>query len=127
MNDTPGYATEVLARVSEYLGWRLFVIETRPIDAALESSLINDHLDHQVELERRGIMFAAGPLRDADGTRVAGLVVIRAGSFDDAKEIADSDPMHRAGARTYTLHQWTMNEGGFDLRVRFSDQSVEIR
>jgi uncharacterized protein YciI len=127
MVDGPSYASDVLTRVADYLGLRLFVIHTQPVDAEREVALIADHLDHQVELERRGVMFSAGPLRDADGTRVAGLVVIRAGSFEEAKQIADSDPMHREGARTYSLHEWTVNEGGFDLRVRFSDQSMHIR
>lgn len=127
MNETaPGYADDVMARLATYLGWKLYVIDTRPVDAELERALIGDHLDHQVDLERRGILFAAGPLRDATGTRVAGLVVIRAESLDAARRIADSDPMHRGGARTYTLHEWTVNEGGFEVRVRFSDQSARI-
>lgn len=122
-----GYAEDVMARLSTYLGWKLYVIDTRPVDAELERTLIAEHLDHQVDLERRGILFAAGPLRDSTGTRVAGLIIIRATSLDDAQQIADADPMHRGGARTYTIHEWTVNEGGLEVRVQFSDQSARVR
>lgn len=120
------YRPEVQGRIATFLGLKLFVIEARPIDREKEQTLIQDHLSYQVDLEERGIMFAAGPLRNEQGERLAGLIVIRADSFTDAKRIADEDPMHRMGAREYSIREWTVNEGGFDLKVRFSDQSVVI-
>ena len=88
------------------------------------------HLDYQVQLEQTGIMFAAGPLQEAGSDSKfprQGMVIIRAASFEEAEAIADADPMHKAGVRTYKLRRWTLNEGGFDLSVRFSGQRTEIK
>ena len=87
------------------------------------------HLAHQVDLEKRGIMFGAGPLYKESATGgppMAGMIIIRAESFEQAKEIADSDPMHANGIRTYTVRQWSLNEGTFNVRVNFSDTSVKF-
>jgi uncharacterized protein len=71
-------------------------------------------------------MFGAGPLAGEDGTRVGGMVIIRAESFSAARAIADSDPYHKNGLRTYTLTRWTVNEGSYGIRVNYSDQTVTI-
>jgi uncharacterized protein YciI len=88
--------------------------------------LIPAHLANQVRLEKEGIMFAAGPLTKEDGTRHGGMFVLRANSFAEARAIADADPLHKAGLRTYTLMRWTVNEGSYTVRVNYSDQSVTI-
>jgi hypothetical protein len=55
-----------------------------------------------------------------------GLIIIRAGSAEEAKRIADSDPMHASGVRTYTLYQWSLNEGRLNISIDFSDQSYRL-
>jgi len=89
------------------LGKRLWVIMSRAVAAPDEIAKHRlQHLEHQVRLEKAGILFGAGPLSDAQGERVGiGLIIIRAGTAEDARRIADSDPMHISGVRTYTLHQ----------------------
>ena len=49
------------------------------------------------------------------------MVVVRAENLAHAREIAASDPMHSSGARSFTVRPWLVNEGGFNLRVTFSD------
>lgn len=106
---------------------KLWVILTKDVAPHAEvKALAHLHIQHQIGLEERGIMFGAGGLRKPDGTRVAGQIVIRAKDEAEARKIADSDPMHKAGVRQYELFQWAMNEGGFNLRVRFSDQSYNL-
>ncbi len=51
---------------------------------------------------------------------------LRSKDFAEAKAIADSDPFHKAGLRTYTLRRWTVNEGSYSIRVNYSDQSYAI-
>ncbi len=111
----------------KFLGKELYVIVTKPAAPreAIER-LLREHLEHQVKLEKSGIMFAAGPIANEDGSAAGGLIVIRAESFAAAKAIADSDPYHRAGLRTYTLMRWTVNEGSYSVRINYSDQSVTI-
>lgn len=115
------------ALTHRFLGKEFFVIVTTPVAPREElDKLLPEHLAHQIRLEKAGIMFAAGPLVKEDGTRAGGLIVIRAESFEAAKAIADSDPYHKGGLRTYTLTRWTVNEGSYGVRVNYSDQSVTI-
>ena len=109
----------------------LYVIETTGIpDKASEMDKhFEAHIAHQIDLEKRGIMFGAGPLTkdgEIDGPPTAGLIIVRAASFEEAKKIADADPMHANGIRTYSIRQWSLNEGTFNIRVNFSDQSLEF-
>ena len=110
-----------------FLRKELYVIVTTPVAPRAElDKLLAQHLAHQIRLEKQGIMFAAGPMTDDSGARVGGMIVIRAESFAAARAIADSDPYHAAGLRTYTLTRWTVNEGSYGIRVNYSDQTVSI-
>jgi uncharacterized protein len=111
----------------KFLGKQFYVIVTKPVAPreALDK-VLPEHLEHQVKLEKSGILFAAGPMANEDGSTAGGLIVIRADSFAAAKAIADSDPYHRAGLRTYSLTRWTVNEGAYSVRINYSDQSVSI-
>lgn len=110
-----------------FLGKDYYVIVTTPVAPKEElDKMLAEHLTHQIKLEKQGIMFGAGPLAAEDGSRVGGLVIIRASSFAEARAIADSDPYHKNGLRTYTLTRWTVNEGSFTVRVNYSDQTMAI-
>lgn len=89
---------------------------------------IEEHLKFQIQLEADGIMLGAGPFwKDDEQTWGGeGMVIIRADSLAHAKEIAEKDPMHSSGARTFTVRPWLLNEGGLSVKVRFSDGSREI-
>jgi uncharacterized protein YciI len=112
-----------VAQDGEYkvLGMKLWVIMTRPVPDAPRMPEIGDaHMQHQFKLEREGIMFGAGPYADADGKNLGGMIIIRAANKEEAIRIADSDPMHANGLRTYTLYQWTLNEGHLGISLDFS-------
>lgn len=111
------------------LGMQLYVILTRPtggMDAVLEN--MGAHLAYQKELEAKGVMFAAGPFANEDETlwQGAGMVVVRAGSVGQARDIASADPMHASGARDFTIHPWLLNEGSLTLRVTYSNGGRDI-
>jgi uncharacterized protein YciI len=115
------------ARRKKFLGKNYYVVVTTPTAPREKlEPLIPAHLANQVRLEKEGIMFAAGPLTKEDGTRHGGMFVLRANSFEEARAIADADPLHKAGLRTYTLMRWTVNEGSYQLRINYSDQTVVI-
>ena len=115
---------KILDRV---LGMPLYVIVTEPLRAAGGEERFLAHLKHQVGLERRGIMFGAGPLQDEDKDAPSrGMIVIRAKSFAEARRIADADPYHQAGARKYKLYRWNLNEGTMTFRVNYTGQTVKI-
>lgn len=105
----------------------LYVIVTRPVAPPEKiMEVLPDHLRRQVELEKQGILFAAGPLFDADGPPPAGMIVVRADSFDHAHEIAMGDPFHAKGLREFTIQRWRVNEGSYTVTVNYSDQTMRL-
>ena len=124
MADAP---SDVDPLTSKFLGKEMYLVVTRPVRSPEIAKRLADHLAHQVELERRGIMFAAGPLYSRDSNvPEAGMFVLRASSFEEAEAIARSDPLHAAGLRTFTLQKWRVNEGSITVKINYSDQTVEI-
>ncbi|ATI43873.1 hypothetical protein CBW24_17200 (plasmid) [Pacificitalea manganoxidans] len=111
------------ARSRGALALELFVVMSTPTEDGPDlAAHLPNHLDYQRQLETAGHLFLAGPMSDASGTRVegAGLIIYRAASLDDARALADADPMHAAGARHYTLRRWMVNEGSLTVNVGLS-------
>lgn len=118
------------ARGNGFLNKELYIYETRLIGTPEQfKKYAGAHLDYQVKLENEGTMFGAGPLFEENDTGMpkAGLIIIRASSFEEAKAIADADPFHSSGIREYTLSKWVLNEGSFSFTVKLSDQSVDVK
>lgn len=88
-----------------------------------------DHLAYQAELERAGALAFAGPMSDETGDHMQGIgmIVYRAASLDDARALADADPMHKSGARSYVMRRWMINEGSLTLSVGLSTGQVALR
>jgi uncharacterized protein YciI len=85
------------------------------------------HLEYMIGLEKQGVLFASGPLAEADGkTRGDGLTILRAASAQAARAIAEADPFVVNGLRTFELREWTVMEGSLGIKVNFSDQSLEL-
>jgi uncharacterized protein len=118
-------------RLAGFRNLDLYAIETRwvaPLDVMKRHA--KAHLDHQVALEERGTLFAAGPLLEEGADRSPpsrGLIVVRAGSFAEARGIADSDPMHRDGLRQYSIRRWIVNEGAMEITLRLSSGRAVLR
>ena len=120
---------DVLEASKGMLQKQLYVYFTTPaggMDPVMEN--LDTHLAFQVELERKGIMFGAGPHWSEDEKRWEGdgMVIIRAASLAEAREIAASDPMHSSGARSFTVRPWLMNEGTVTIKISYSDGKREI-
>ena len=91
------------------------------------AAVLEEHLAYQVKLEEDGKLFAAGPLLREDGEMAGiGLIIVKAGTLDEAKQIANQDPFHRSGLRAYKIWPWKINEGGVDLKIRFAAGSFDI-
>jgi uncharacterized protein len=89
---------------------------------------LDPHVAHQTRLEMDGTMFAAGPLATDDerSWRGEGMFVYRAGSMEEARGHAESDPMHQAGARTFRIRPWLLNEGTLGLHVFLSGGKPKV-
>ncbi|WP_306699522.1 YciI family protein [Thioalkalivibrio sp. HK1] len=104
------------------------VFSTPMGDEAKVQEMLPEHLAYQAEQESLGTLFLAGPISDISGEWMQGigLIIYRAASFEEAKIIADADPMHRSGARSYVMRRWLINEGSMTLCVGLSAQSVDF-
>jgi uncharacterized protein YciI len=90
-------------------------------------ALLPGHLEYMIALEKRGVLFASGPLADGEGPPSgAGLTILRVANMREARELAEADPFVSGGLRTFELKEWTVMEGSLGLRVNLSDQSIEV-
>jgi len=91
------------------------------------SALLPQHLEFMIGLEKKGVLFASGPLSDAEGKmRGDGLTIIRAANAADARRIAEQDPFVLNKLRTFELREWTVMEGSLGITVKLSDQTLEL-
>ncbi len=107
---------------------RLYIIFSEPTEKGGDRrKIFPRHIAYQLEIENKGILFAAGPFVDASGKpQGSGMIIVRAKSMAAAKRIADNDPFHKQGYRRYRIQAWEINEGGFNLRVKFSDGAYSL-
>jgi hypothetical protein len=107
---------------------RLFAViskgSSRP---ELIASLLPEHLQYMVGLERAGILFASGPLGAGDGAAVGdGLTILNVDTLEHARTLAGIDPFVRSGARSFTVREWTLMEGRMQVTLSFSDKSMAL-
>ncbi|HLX01372.1 MAG TPA: YciI family protein [Trinickia sp.] len=131
MAETKITAQEIVALSKQegFLAKQLYVIFTMPTNGlGPVMANIKAHLEFQTALEKQGIMFAAGPnwADDEKSWDGDGMVVIRAKSLAEAREIAERDPMHKNGARKFRIRPWLVNEGTVSVRLNFSKGSFEM-
>lgn len=120
---------DILQASKGMLQKQMFVVFTKPVDGmgpVMEN--LEAHLQFQVELESKGIMFGAGPFwadneKDWHGE---GMVIIRAESLANAKTIAASDPMHSSGARSFEVRPWLLNEGTVSIKIDYSTGAYHV-
>jgi uncharacterized protein YciI len=121
------YKAEAKARGS--LAFELYVVHSVPAKSPddLKANL-PDHLAYQSKMEAAGPLVFAGPMSDETGTQMQGmgLIIYRAASFEEARAIAEADPMHASGTRSFTLRKWMINEGNLTLNVGLSQQNVTL-
>lgn len=118
-----------MARERGALALELYVVESAPQAAPeLVRKILPDHLAYQREQEESGTLVLAGPLSDATGETMtgAGLIIYRASSMARANELAAEDPMHKSGARSYTVRKWLVNEGNLSLNVGLSTGKARL-
>jgi uncharacterized protein len=131
MTETKMNAADIIAlsKKEGFLAKQLYVVFTTPAKGlGPVMDTIKEHLAFQVALEKQGIMFAAGPNWTDDGKSWEGdgMVVIRAGSLAEARAIAERDPMHKSGARKFTIRPWFVNEGTVSVRLNYSRGTFEM-
>lgn len=120
---------KAVARERGALAFEVYVAESTPQKSPEDvKAVLPDHLAYIQSLETAGKLVMAGPVSDDTGEEMqgAGMLVLRAGSMDEARELAANDPMHATGARAFTLKKWLVNEGAVTLTVGLSTGTVNL-
>jgi uncharacterized protein YciI len=91
------------------------------------ASVLPQHLEYMIGLEKKGVLFASGPLSTAQNAPAGdGLTILRASGVEEARAIASTDPFVVNKLRTFEVREWTVMEGSLGVTVNFSDQSLAI-
>ena len=116
------------ALMQKMLRKKFFAVLSKPLVAAEQlRPVLAAHLDYMIDLEKRGVLFASGPLADPERPpQGEGLTIVRAANAADARAIAEADPFFKNGLRTFELKEWTVMEGMLGVRVNYSDQTIEL-
>ncbi|MDA0262260.1 MAG: YciI family protein [Proteobacteria bacterium] len=86
-----------------------------------------EHHDFLVEMERTGVLFAAGPCRDDEGwVRGTGLLIFRAASRAEATALAMQEPYTKYGQRDIDVIPWQRNEGNMQMTINLADGVLSI-
>ena len=119
---------QVDALHAKMLHKRLYIIFSEPTEKTGDRrKIFPKHIEYQLKIEREGKLFAAGPFVDAKGKpQGPGMTVVRAKNMAAAKKIAEADPFHKQGFRKFRIQAWDVNEGGFNLHVKFSDGTYTL-
>ena len=122
------FAERVAELTRKMLRKKLYVVLSKPVVAPDKlQPFLSAHLEYMIGLEKRGLVFASGPLADGEGPPTGqGLTVLRAKDADEARALAEADPFFVNGLRTFEIKEWTVMEGTLGLRVNLSDQTVEV-
>jgi uncharacterized protein YciI len=93
----------------------------------LITGLLPEHLHYMIGLEKEGMLFASGPLGAGDDAVPGdGLTILNVDTIDQARALAGNDPFVRAGARSFTVREWTLMEGRMQVTLSFSSKSAEV-
>ena len=49
------------------------------------------------------------------------MIIVRAANVAEATAIAQADPMHQSGVRSFRVRPWLLNEGSYTVTVRYSE------
>lgn len=87
---------------------KIFIIKlTMVVDRATYEPHLPAHLAYLRELKQRGHLVLSGPF----GDRTGGIVLIQAETDEDARAIAQADPLVSSGVDAYELHEWQITDG----------------
>ncbi|MGZ0051816.1 YciI family protein [Brevibacillus gelatini] len=80
----------------------LYVALLPIVDQELNAKIRPAHLAYINDLYKQGKVVMAGPFTDKQG----GMVIYKAESLEEARKLAEGDPVVVEGARTLELREW---------------------
>ena len=122
------FAERVADLTRKMLRKKFYVVLSKPaVTPEKLQPYLSAHLEYMIGLEKRGLVFASGPLADGEGPPTGqGLTVLRAKDAGEARALAEADPFFINGVRSFEIKEWTVMEGTLGVRVNLSDQTIEV-
>jgi hypothetical protein len=122
------FAERVADLTRKMLRKKFYVVLSKPaVTPDKLQPYLSAHLEYMIGLEKRGLVFASGPLADGEGPPTGqGLTVLRAKDANEARALAEADPFFINGVRSFEIKEWTVMEGTLGVRVNLSDQTIEV-
>jgi uncharacterized protein len=129
-------ASKIIESSAPSLRMQLYVVTStaNSLDAVKQN--LAEHRAYLRSLEDQHVLFGAGPLWTDDGQYFEGdgMLIYRAASveaatarcFADTARVAQADPMHKSGARTFKVRPWLLNDGRITIRVTLSEPQRNI-
>lgn len=111
------------ALVARMWGKKLWVVLSKGSGEEIAPHLA-EHLDYLIALEAEGKIFASGPM-NVPGSG-DGMTVLKVATEEEARAIAEADPLVKKAGRRFTLHPWTVNEGQLTLTISLSQMSLGL-
>lgn len=74
------------------------------------------HLDHLRKMYSAGKMVVAGPFDEQKDPTLRGLCLYRVGEMEEARKLAEDDPMVRAGRLAVEVVAWWVEKGAVTFR-----------
>ena len=123
MVEPPG---EAQALKNKMWGMNYYVMFRVMLDPGLMPEILARHLQWLIDLEKRNLVFASGPLFDLSEKQAGGMTVFRTKTGKEAEELAAADPLVSSGAMDFEIQRWQINEGRINVSVDFSDQTFTV-
>ena len=123
MADVP---PEVKKLKDQMLQKSYYVMFRKPVEPSKIGSVMLEHYQWMIALEKENRVLISGPVFKNDGTPGVGMTVFRCESFEEAEKLAAQDPFVLCGAVSYEVQRWQINEGRVNLSVDFSDQTYSF-
>lgn len=74
----------------------------KTVDKEQDKMVRTEHIEYLNHLIKEGKIFAKGPFTDGSG----GLIIFHVASYEEAKHLADQDPVTKVGSRTFEIKKW---------------------
>ncbi|WP_166459725.1 YciI family protein [Amycolatopsis pithecellobii] len=132
MADTPSEDPRTLDELMGSLhGLQLYMVRMDmpgPVESPLDylKPHLREHILWLEAQEKAGVLFLSGANSAPEGWDGSGTAILRAGSLAEAEAIAATEPFHREGLRTNTVHGWQLNEGRLRLSISLFADGFEI-
>lgn len=123
---------EIQNLTKNFLRKKLFVMLRAPLKSELAKIHFKDHLNWVIAMEKTGQVFCSGPFVDSQvtkakpGSPAGGMTIVRASTIDEAIDCVNQDPYVINEVVSFEMKEWLLMEGGFNLKVSFSQGSYVL-